>query len=61
MPGANGSFENEALEKEDQSTKHPNLESKLPGAHCLQPTENSALRYPGSLEVSFLFSSFSNL
>ena len=26
----NGSFENEALEKEDRSTKHPNLENEAP-------------------------------
>ena len=26
----NGSFENEALENEDRSTKHPNLEKEAP-------------------------------
>ena len=26
----NGSFENEALENEDRSTKHPNLENEAP-------------------------------
>ena len=28
--GSNGSFENEALENEDRSTKHPNLENEAP-------------------------------
>ena len=32
----NGSFENEALENEDRSTKHPNLENEVPKTrnHC---------------------------
>ena len=30
LPHNNGSFENEALENEDRSTKHPNLENEAP-------------------------------
>ena len=30
MIAINGSFENEALENEDRSTKHPNLENEAP-------------------------------
>ena len=41
-----GSFENEALENEDQSTKHPNLENKT----CLsfKNTRQSLVKSPAA-------------
>ena len=40
----NGSFENEALENEDRSTKHPNLENEAPKTRKRRPLnlENEA-------------------
>ena len=37
-----GSFENEALENEDRSTKHPNLENEAPKTRKRRP-QNSKL------------------
>ena len=42
-----GSFENEALENEDRSTKHPNLENDAPNSRK-QSTENSKTKHPRS-------------
>ena len=41
----NGSFENEALENEDQSTKHPNLENGAPKTRK-RSTQISKTEYP---------------
>ena len=40
-----GSFENEALEKEDRSTKHPNLENEAPKSRKRRP-QNSKTKTP---------------
>ena len=37
--GYGGSFENEALENEDRSTKHPNLENEAPKSRKRSPYE----------------------
>ena len=41
----NGSFENEALENEDRSTKHPNLENEAPKTRK-RSTQNSKTKHP---------------
>ena len=51
----NGSFENEALENEDRSTKHPNLENKAPLDRKRRPLDRkrstlSRKRRPQNLE-----------
>ena len=40
-----GSFENEALENEDRSTKHPNLENEAPKTRK-RSTQNSKTKHP---------------
>ena len=40
-----GSFENEALENEDRSTKHPNLEKEAPKSRK-RSTHNSKTEHP---------------
>ena len=40
-----GSFENEALENEDRSTKHPNLENEAPKARK-RSTQDSKTEHP---------------
>ena len=40
-----GSFENEALENEDQSTKHPNLENAAPKTRK-RSTQTSKTKHP---------------
>ena len=40
-----GSFENEALENEDRSTKHPNLENEAPKSRK-RSTLNSKTKHP---------------
>ena len=40
-----GSFENEALENEDRSTKHPNLENKAPKTRK-RSTQDSKTKHP---------------
>ena len=40
-----GSFENEALENEDRSTKHPNLENEAPKSRK-RSTQNSKTKHP---------------
>ena len=40
-----GSFENEALENEDRSTKHPNLENEAPKSRK-RSTLNSTTKHP---------------
>ena len=40
-----GSFENEALEKEDRSTKHPKLENEAPKSRK-RSTQNSKTKHP---------------
>ena len=40
-----GSFENEALENEDRSTKHPNLENEAPKTRK-QSTQDSKTKHP---------------
>ena len=42
-----GSFENEALENEDRSTKHPNLENEAPKSRK-RSTQNSKTKHPRS-------------
>ena len=40
-----GSFENEALENEDRSTKHPKLENEAPKSRK-RSTQNSKTKHP---------------
>ena len=47
MHYANGSFENEALENEDRSTKHPNLENEAPKTRK-RSTQISKTKHPRS-------------
>ena len=44
MRSKRGSFENEALENEDRSTKHPNLENEAPKTRK-QSTQNSKTKH----------------
>ena len=47
LRGNSGSFENEALENEDRSTKHPNLENEAPKSRK-RSTQNSKTKHPRS-------------
>ena len=47
----NGSFENEALENEDRSTKHPNLET-IVGWRTTTVTLSLAWRKPNQVEAT---------
>ena len=43
--GIHGSFENEALENEDRSTKYPKLENEAPNSRK-RSTQNSKTKHP---------------
>ena len=45
LPNFQGSFENEALENEDRSTKHPNLENEAPKSRKWS-TQDSKTKHP---------------
>ena len=45
MESSDGSFENEALENEDRSTKHPNLENEAPKTRK-RSTQISKTKHP---------------
>ena len=49
-----GSFENEALENEDRSTKHPNLENEAPKTRK-RSTQNSKTKTPKTRNRSVLY------